>query len=43
MLQCVDVVVGAKGEGVVLRLPQSKYEHGRSLCLLKIKVCFGID
>mmetsp|Transcript_45291 Transcript_45291/g.60135 ORF Transcript_45291/g.60135 Transcript_45291/m.60135 type:complete len:108 (-) Transcript_45291:213-536(-) len=33
----MDTVIGAKGEGVMLKDPKSQYEGRRSLSLLKVK------
>lgn len=31
-------IIADNGEGVILRMPESMYEGGRSPCLIKIKV-----
>ena len=33
----MDKICGGKGEGVMLKDPNSKYEHTRSFSLLKVK------
>ena len=33
-----NLIVKDEGEGLILRMPQSVYEHGRSTSLLKLKV-----
>ena len=33
----MDIILGSKGEGVMLKNPKSKYEHKRSQNLLKVK------
>lgn len=38
MKQYNSNIVKCSGEGVMLRKPQSKYEHGRSHSILKYKV-----
>jgi ATP-dependent DNA ligase len=37
---CLRMVVVEGGEGVILRKHGSPYAHGRSINLIKIKVCF---
>jgi len=36
----VDSVVAAKGEGIILREPSSKYIPGRTTSILKVKGCY---
>jgi hypothetical protein len=38
MATFMNRIVECKGEGVVLRQPYVKYEHGRSVSLVKFKV-----
>lgn len=40
MQQYMQIIMTHGGEGVVLRKPESPYEHGRSASLLKHKVGF---
>jgi hypothetical protein len=36
----LQLVLDYKGEGLILRMPKSVYQHGRSPNLVKLKVCF---
>lgn len=37
----VKQIINEGGEGIILQMASSLYEHGRSHSLIKIKVCGG--
>lgn len=39
LTKALQQIINDEGEGVILRKPNSEYEHGRSTALLKLKVC----
>ena len=43
LLDSLTQVIKDGGEGVVVRLPASYYEHGRSESLFKLKVSFSLS